>query len=346
MESKEGSSGRKLKAVLFKSIERYSAFLEKLEEYDVDVTILDFSQQNWIHFDFSQIDFIIYYPSFVYSSSHPLAIQEVYDNLAFIHSEFPDIKMYPDPGLIKYYNDKYRQFLFLQAHAFPMPETIPLLSLEAVDLADQKLGYPMIVKNRYGAGGGTVFRVQDKGQLLEYYRLATSDLFNFGAVRYFSKLLSKRSFYYHLVKAKRSPYPLLSPPLIAQKFVTIEKDLKTVVGDGKVVEGHWRIQANKDMWKMNIDDGGIGQWSYIPQEALDLSVRLARELKATWVNIDLIISGDDYYISEFSPVWHHYAYKENPSFVYLDDYNLDVPLEISLDLERVIVDSLVCQCER
>lgn len=333
-----------LKAVLFKSKERFPAFHKKLLENEVEVTVLDFREQKWIDFDYSTIDLLIYYPSFTYSSNHPLALQEVYDNLTFIQSEFPNIQLYPDPGLIKYYNDKYRQYLFLKAHNFPMPETIPLFSTKGVDLADQRLGYPMIVKNRYGAGGGSVFLVQNKKELEEYYQLSTLNLFNLGSAKYFGKILSKRIFYYNLIKAKQSPYPFLSPPLMAQKFVPIEKDLKTVVGNNKVVEGHWRIQANKDMWKMNIDDGGIGVWSYIPQEALDLSVRLAQELKATWLNIDLIISGDDYYISEFSPVWHHYAYKEKPSFVYKDDYNLDTPLEISLDLEQIIVKSLIVQC--
>lgn len=336
--------GFNLKAVLFKSKERFPAFMRKLREYDVDLTILDFHDQDWLRFDYSKINFIIYYPSFTYSSNHPLALQEVYDNLTFIKSEFPNVKVYPDPGLIKYYNDKYRQYLFLQAHNFPMPETIPLFSPDAVDLADQRLGYPMIVKNRYGAGGGSVFRVKNKKELQKFYRLSTLDLFNIDSAKYFGKILSKRIFYYHLVKAKQSPYPFLSPPLLAQKFVRIEKDLKTVVGNGNVIEGHWRIQANKDMWKMNIDDGGIGEWSYIPQKAIDLSTRLAEELKASWLNIDLIISGDTYYISEFSPVWHHYAYKEKPSFVYKDDYNLSMPLDISLDLERIIVESLILQC--
>jgi hypothetical protein len=335
---------KQLKAVLFESTERFSAFHKKLLDNDVEVTVLDFKSQDWIAFDYNNVDFLIYYPSFTYSSNHPLALQEVYDNLAFIHSEFPNIKLYPDPELSKYYNDKYRQFLFLQAHNFPMPETIPLLSENAVDLADQRLGYPMIVKNRYGAGGGSVFRVQNKKELQEFYKLSTLDLFNFGSARYFGKILSKRIFYYHLIKAKQAPYPFLSPPVMAQKFVTIEKDLKTVVGNDKVVEGHWRIQANKDMWKMNIDDGGIGEWSFIPQKALDLSTQLARKLNASWLNIDLIISGDNYYISEFSPVWHHYAYKEKPSFVYKDDYNLDTPLEVSLDLEGIIVESLIERC--
>ena len=33
--------------------------------------------------------------------------------------------------------------------------------------------------------------------------------------------------------------------------------------------------------------------------------------------------------------------EEKPAFVYKDDYNIPVPLEISLDLERIIVESLI-----
>lgn len=159
-------------------------------------------------------------------------------------------------------------------------------------------------------------------------------------------MLSQRLFYYQLIKAKKARYPFLSPPILAQKFMKLDRDLKTVVGNYKIVEAHWRLQANEAMWKMNIDGGGTGVWSKVPQEAIDLSVRLAKELKASWLNIDLIKSNETFLITEFSPVWHHYAYKEKPSFVYKDDYNIDIPLEVSLDLERIIVESLIDAVKR
>ena len=331
------------KAVLFKSYERFTAFHNKLKEYGVNTTILDFDTNEWINFDYTDIDFVIYYPSFKYSSNHPLALSDVYDNITFIHSRYPHIKLYPDPNIIKYYNDKYRQFLFLNSHKYPIPETIPLLSETALDHAEKKLGYPMIIKNRYGAGGGSVFRISNRKELTKYYNIASLNLFNLDSARYFIKMFSKKIFYYHLIKEKKSPYPFLSPPLLAQKFIKIDRDLKTVTGNYKAVEGHWRLQADQDMWKMNIDGGGTGIWSEIPQEAIDLSERLARDLKTIWLNIDLIISGENFLITEFSPVWHHYAYKEKESFVYKDDYNL-VSLELSLDLERIIVESLLSDC--
>jgi glutathione synthase/RimK-type ligase-like ATP-grasp enzyme len=329
-----------MKAVLFKSNERFQAFKKKLENSKIEVIVLDFEKHDWLNFDYNQADILIYYPSFRYSSNHPLALKEVHDNISFLAEFWPHLKIYPDPGIIKYYNDKYRQFLFLNEKEYPIPETIPLLSSKSVELADKKLGYPMVVKNRYGAGGGSVFRIFNKKELQTYYKLSTLNFFNKGAAKFFGNLVRRKIFYYNLIKVKKIAYPFLSAPLLAQKFIKIDRDLKTVAGNYKVVESHWRHQANEAMWKVNIDDGGIGVWSKIPQEAIDLSVSLAKDLKASWINLDLIRSNGNFMITEFSPVWHHYAYKEKPTFVYKDDYNIDIPLEISLDLEGIIVESL------
>lgn len=335
-----------MKAVLFKSEERFDLFRIKFDEYNIDYSVLDFSKLEWVDFDYSTYDFLIYYPSFEFSSNFPLALARVHDNLAHIHQRYPHVLMYPDPKLIQFYNDKYRQYLFLRTHDYPIPETIPLFSEGAVESAHEELGYPMVVKNRYGAGGGSVFLIRSRDELETYYRISQLDLIHLGAFKYFFKTLRQRIFYYHLVKARKMTYPFLSPPLLAQKFIATDRDLKTVVGNGKIVEGHWRFQASSDQWKVNIDGGGIGQWSHIPDEAIAVSERLARELNASWINLDLMQSDERFLITEFSPVWHHYKYKEKPSFVYKDDYNIEPPLEISLDLERLIVESLIDACKK
>jgi len=333
-------SGQGRKAVLFKSTERFDAFRAKLNFFGVDVTVLDFNRSEWVDFDYSSVDFAIYYPSFENSSSSPMALYKVYDNIAFLRGEYPQLGMYPDPGIIKYYNDKYRQYLFLHKHSFPIPDTLPLQSEEDVDAAEAQFGYPMILKNRYGAGGGAVYKVENRKELDKYFRLSRMDLFNPASLAHLAQKLSKRLFWYFAIKEHQVQYPFLSPPLLAQRFVKIDRDLKTVVGRDRVVEGHWRLQADEGMWKMNIDGGGTGVWSEIPQEALDLSMNLANTLNSTWLNIDLIHSGEQFLITEFSPVWHHYRYKEKPSFVYEDSYNLD-SLEYALDLEGIIVESLI-----
>jgi len=333
-------SGKGKSAVLFKSIERFDAFKSKLEYYGVEYTVLDFDRNDWLEFDFSTVDFAVYYPSFENSSSSPMALYKVHDNIAFLRSEYPQLGLYPDPGIIKYYNDKYRQYLFLKKNDFPIPDTMPLHCMQDLDSAEAEYGYPMILKNRYGAGGGAVFRAENRKELDKFYRLSRMDLFNPASLGHLAQKVSKRLFWYFTIKEHQVPYPFLSPPLLAQRFVKIDRDLKTVVGKDRVVEAHWRLQANEGMWKMNIDGGGTGVWSEIPQDALDLSMRLADKLNSTWLNIDLIHSGERFLITEFSPVWHHYLYKEKPSFVYADDYNLD-SLEYSLDLERIIVESFL-----
>jgi hypothetical protein len=330
-----------LKAVLFQSTERVPAFQKKMSEYGIDCTLLDFESLDWLDFDFSDIDMAIYYSKFKYTSDHPSALHDVYDNLMHIVSEYPNLKIYPCPNIIQYYNDKYKQFLFLRKHDYPIPETIPLFSRQSMEVAEERLGYPMVVKNRHGAGGGSVFRVFNRKELEQLYNISTLNLFNAGTLKYYAKMIGKREFFWHLIRNKQAQYPFLTPPLLAQKFLKIDRDLKTVIGNFKIVEGHWRYQATKSMWKMNIDDGGTGVWEKISKDAIDLSERLARETKASWINLDLIRSNGQFFITEFSPIWHHYAYKEKPDFIYRDDYNVDVPLEVSLDLERIILESLI-----
>lgn len=330
-----------MKAVLMQSDERFEAFREKLKKYDIECIPLQFSRQEWISYDYHDVDFLIFYPSFEFSSNYPLALYKVYDNLDIIHRNNPNLLIYPDPAGTYYYNDKYRQFLFLKTHSYPIPDTIPLLSDAGVDEAHETLGYPMVLKNRYGAGGGTVFLIQNRKELESFYRISQFDFVHYGAMQYFYGILKQRIFYYLLLKTRKMRYPFLSPPLLAQRFISTDRDLKTVVGNGKVVEGHWRLRASKDQWKVNIDGGGIGQWSYIPEDAIAVSERLAHDLSASWINLDLIPSEKGFLITEFSPVWHHYAYKEKPSFIYKDDYNIDPPLPTSLDLEKIIIESLI-----
>jgi glutathione synthase/RimK-type ligase-like ATP-grasp enzyme len=243
--------------------------------------------------------------------------------------------------LIWYYNDKYRQWLFLKSRGVPMPTTVPLVSENRLEQAEVELGYPMVVKNRYGAGGGSVFKVSSRKELFQYYRLSRFDFFCTSSLRKLLGVCTRREFMYSLIKLRKMAYPFLSPPLLAQEFIRTDRDIKTVVGDGGVIEAHWRLQAHRKQWKVNIDGGGIGEWSRVPEGVIQLSELLARELKASWLNVDIMPSEKGYLVTEFSPVWHHYAYKEKASFVYKDDYNIDTPLEVSLNLERIIVESLI-----
>ena len=73
-----------MRAVLFESLERYEAFHQNLVDHGIEVQVLRLTDQNWLAFDYTDLDIVIYYPSFQYSSNHPLALSEVYDNIAFL----------------------------------------------------------------------------------------------------------------------------------------------------------------------------------------------------------------------------------------------------------------------
>lgn len=331
-----------IKAVLFKSEYRFELFEQKLRQCNIEHDILDFNDPQWLQYDFSNIDFAIYYPHFEFTSNHPLAVYQVCDNMTFLQRNYPKLCIYPDPKIIHYYNDKYRQFLFLNYHKFPVPETIPLYSEKVlIDVVD-RFGFPLIIKNRFGAGGSVVFKIEKLKELKMYFNVSRLNLFNRMSIKYFLCLVNNLQFYYLLIKQKKMRYPFLSYPLLAQRMVNTDRDIRVVVGNGKVVEAHWRRTPNNSQWKANIDAGGIGEWSKVPDNIINISEKLAKELNASWVALDILYRNDrTYYITEFSPVWHHYAYKEKPTFVYKDNYNIDVPLETSLDLEKIIIKSLI-----
>jgi hypothetical protein len=199
----------------------------------------------------------------------------------------------------------------------------------------------MVIKNRHGAAGSYVFLARNRRELEQLYHVSRLNFVNRFSMKYYWRFTARRIFWFFFLKEKRMLYPFLSEPLLAQQFVHHSRDLKLVIGNGEVVEGHWRRKARESMWKVNIDSGGIGEWSFIPEEAFRLARKLAGDLNVRWLNLDLFETEDGFLISEFSPVWHHYAYKEKSSFVYKDDYNIDMPLEESLNLEKIIVKSFI-----
>ncbi len=329
------------RAILVRSPTRFEAFKQKLTDKGVSVTVIDFDDPEWVFTDFDSHDFLIYYPSFERVSAHPLSLSRVRDHLNFIAQESPGLALYPDVNGVYYYGDKYRQHLHLTKHGFPAPKTVPLYSPAAVELAAQTLGFPMVVKNRFGAGGDYVLLVENHRELDALYRQGAMDYSSLKSIWSLAKsTLLRREFYYWWLKRKELNYPFLSHPLLAQKFQPHERDLKVVIGDGVAVEAHWRGKAKEDMWKVNIDGGGVGVWSHVPDTLLEISIQLAQSIGAKWLNVDLFDAEAGPLISEFSPVWHHYRYAEKSSFIYEQDYDLE-DLKVALDLEEIIVRSFV-----
>jgi hypothetical protein len=334
--------GGSMKGLVIRSGRRFNQFIEALQGAGVETHVLDLAELDWLGTDFQSFDIVIFYPQFYFSSNSPLALWQVKDCFRHIVSCCkPDTVFYPDPGLIDFYNDKYKQYLFLSSAGFPIPDTMALTSPHSLDVAVERFGFPLVLKNRYGAGGDTVSIVSSKKQALAQLDASRLNFTNPRAAMLPIKQFFSREFWYYALKLRRMRYPLPSWPLLAQRFCHIKRDLKTVVGDGRVVEAHWRRPANEGMWKMNIDGGAIGEWSFVPPEPISISESLAAALHANWLNTDLLETDQGFLIGEYSPVWHHYAYREKPSFIYADDYNLEISAKDAANLESLITSSLV-----
>jgi hypothetical protein len=329
------------RAVLFKSVRRHESFAHELRAAGCEVVPLDFAEPAWRSFDFSTVDIVVYFPHFQHSSNHPLALRWAIDDLAWIARRHPHLKVFPDPALFEYYGDKYRQFRHLTANGLRAPETYAVEDARQAVAAAATLGWPVVVKNRFGAGGDYVAKISDETALLDWVEAAGLQWGRPGARRLQAGRVLRRMFLRGLRAGRQAEYPFLSLPLLVQKFCPHDRDLKVVMHGTRPIEAHWRENQASGVWKMNIDGGGAGVWSHVPDAALDLCRNLARSLGSQWLNIDLIPAGDGFLISEFSPVWHHYKVNEKPGFRYDPSYNLELDWNASENIERLIVATLV-----
>jgi len=202
-----------MKVIVFKSNNRFDSFVDELKLRDVEIIVLDFDDSEWVGFDYSDIELVIYYPNFEFSSNYHLSLYKVHDNLKYLADRYPDLNIYPDPRLIDYYSDKYKQYLFLSSNKLPYPETMPVFSSENINTITSKIGFPLIIKNRYGAGGDYVYKINNTKMLLKYFNLSAFNFVNISSLSYYLFFILRKEYFYWLVKRRKMQYPFLSFPL-------------------------------------------------------------------------------------------------------------------------------------
>lgn len=319
---------------------RFKAISERLDRENINYKVCDFDDADWINFDFKSVSTIFYYPYFTGNPTNPHSLFNVMDNLCFISNKYPHIKIFPDPSLSKYYNDKYQQYLYLISHDYPIPETIALSSAKQLDVVIKQLSLPLILKNRHGAGGDSVYLVNTEREVAKYFQFALGNFSPFIPLKILGLKRALKSIAMILLKPGSYKRTTLSLPLIAQKKIDFEGDIRVVVINGKVWEAHWRFCNNKREWKANIDSGGKGIWCHIPENVIAVCEKLAKELNTKWLAVDILYNKGAYYITEFSPVWHHYKINEKENFFYEADYNITTSIEEGHDLEGMFIKTL------
>ena len=77
------------------------------------------------------------------------------------------------------------------------------------------------------------------------------------------------------------------------------KDLRICVVGNEIFTSYWRIGAEGEFLH-NIAQGGELCFDFIPQEACDLVLQVAKELNINHAGFDVVMSGGRYYILEFN----------------------------------------------
>lgn len=159
-------------------------------------------------------------------------------------------------------DDKSLTHLFLERAKIPMPRTIlaPMTysnigytSLDFLELAAQKLGFPMVVKECFGSFGWQVYLANNKEELLKLVR------------------------------------ELAGKPFLMQEFIksSFGKDIRLQVVGDRVVAAMYRYSENGD-FRANISSGGKMK-IYEPKiEESRLAVRACQALGLDFAGVDIL----------------------------------------------------------
>ncbi len=176
------------------------------------------------------------------------------------------IRLYNSADTVEICDDKAATQLRLAKEGIPMPETLVApMTYREIDsqiegflrLSEEKLGYPMVVKECYGSLGGQVYLAETSEQL------------------------------------RNLALGMGSRPFMTQRFVASSagRDLRLYVVGGRVAAAMER--RSKTDFRANIGNGGYGT-AHIPtvqEEALALDC--CRILGADFAGVDLLYGADD-----------------------------------------------------
>ncbi|WP_180316701.1 ATP-grasp domain-containing protein [Shouchella shacheensis] len=93
-----------------------------------------------------------------------------------------------------------------------------------------------------------------------------------------------------------------------QEYIPAEKDLRVCVIGGKVMTSYWRM--NDGMFQNNVAQGGKLLFDDIPQEALNLTLQVAKRLNINHAGFDLLVADDKLYFLEFNVLFGNQGFQQ------------------------------------
>ncbi len=226
-------------------------------------------------------DFLLPRTYVVDTGYFPLAIIRQFERLG--------VKVFNNSASIELVADKLHTHQALIEAGIPTPPTMLAKFPVNIELIEQKIGFPIVVKTLLGVNGTGVFLMENHKNFVDLMALI----------------------------GETNP----NIQLIFQKFIAMSKgrDIRAFVVDGKVIASMER-RAGGDDFKANISQGGYGIEIELDARAEELAVKTAEILNLQVAGIDLLFDENGYTICEANSF---------PGFKGLESYcKVNVPREI------------------
>jgi gamma-F420-2:alpha-L-glutamate ligase len=191
-----------------------------------------------------------------------------YFSLAIVRQfERMGVAVFNNADTLERVRDKLHAHQILAESGIPTPDTMLAKFPIDVELVEQTLGFPLIVKTLHGALGSGVFLIENPQSFDDLMTLVH----------------------------ETQPNILM----IFQKFVASSKgrDLRVFVVQGKVIAAMQRIAKDGD-FKANFSQGGKVEKFEIDKKAAEISIKTAEALNIQVAGIDLLFTENGYTICE------------------------------------------------
>ena len=167
---------------------------------------------------------------------------------------------FPSYHTYKFAQDKIKQTAIFQMLKIPHPRTIVFYGPRQKKQILKEFNFPFIAKIPRGSAKGLgVYLVQSTEDLAHY--------------------LNQKG------------------PAYIQEYIPIDRDMRIIIIGSRVVLGFWRM-AGIDSFKTNLSQGGKISFDPLPQKAMDLALLTASKCGRNDVGIDIIQSGNRFYVLE------------------------------------------------
>ena len=184
-----------------------------------------------------------------------------YETFREISNALPNVQFVP--SLDTQFSNKSKENVtqFCEKYDIPIPKTHIFYEKPQADAFLKKTVYPKIIKKSYGPsnyGGYFVHKVDSYSEA--------------------KALLDKKKYY----------------PVYLQDFVPMAADIRVMLIGHKPVCAFWRRPPEGE-WLTNTSQGGSMDYQDVPQEVLDLSVKVSKAAKAEYWACDIAVGVDGKY---------------------------------------------------